>query len=1004
MASSTSSSDASDSSVPFGILRDSSIPQKFTVIPKDQKVLLGRDDSWISALNQDSRKGPVNVPTNVLDTVKYFHTSHTLPPAAQKSNVEASSGPLETEAEPAVPSAPAREQEDGVGLSSSPGTPVSWSETPVPSPRAARQHLALSPALSIKSQIVIESQSGPSRAAPQSSPPDRPSSPPQIGSSPPIQAAPKRHVVPLAGSKRRPHEAFPSSSAGLEEELETAIPDALVEATPPINRMAARVATASQAVTSPPCGQGSMVPSTYRDVKSPEEKAQAPKKRRMKQIDFSSSPKGQSKESSNRDRTSARHAVPPVAPLQESLLTSSASRIPSALPKSDTQPSLGTRRDVKDTRGVSCAATDGQQAGAIPCPVSPDQGSAYDYEDQVMTGTNTVSEAPHRAMPNDSSFDKPAQNLRCQDIISYLDHEWNAENLDWLPPTLKHFRPALTARSLETLQKITSLAIKNGTRLSRLWSEPDGLLYRSAQQQARGKLNFPEELAHMTLDLHGTEIAGMTSHPARAPEEVLKGSSRPTSRHEVATQTRTTNPSPPASPTAVPAQRNAPVSPQVTNKHERPIETPPRPPREAVAKIFARDPLEAFRNVYPSYSGSAGDFVKACLTIKDLRRKLLLPKWLYDDFIRAFVDGFIPYIETLDEDESPLSAYQWYVEYVDSPAFQGGVVTRENLHQVFKVYHNAYMSAKGSLSGKTATHPGVGHEYSTETTGVDAERGPQTRVAQVVEPRPGVRPEGHRNSSITSADLSFLPDQPSAAVAQETRKGLTNGRQASIEAKDDDLLSIGSHVPLTKVDKDKQRMLVREDPIMRDAPASAPAIQRRKNIFLEDRDFFTPVSDTPRPRTANPNGAGSSKDESRSYEGRSASITAPARQTTTRNSLLSDEKRTVKVGQNEVVAETPPRRSAALAKIATQHPAVRRSLPLSFGSATPPASRPSAETQQSGTPISTFLGSTQTHRVKKPRNETEEERKKRKMMAKLEKMAKEGRLAPLSSMPPKSKS
>ncbi|KAK2048244.1 hypothetical protein LZ31DRAFT_550617 [Colletotrichum somersetense] len=1003
MASPTSSSDASDSSVPFGILKDSSIPQKFTVIPKDQKVLLERNDSWISALNQDSRKGPVNVPTNVLDTIKYFHTSHTLPPAAQKSNVEASSGPLETEAEPAVPSAPAREQEDGVGLSSNPGTPVSWAETPVQSPHAPRQHLAPSPALSIKSQIVIESQSGPSRVASQSSPPDRPSSPPQIGSSPPMQAAPKRHIAPLAGSKRRPHEAFPSSSAGPEDELETAIPDALVEATPPINRMAARVATASQAVTSPPCGQGSMVPSTYRDVKSPEEKAQAPKKRRMKQIDFSPSPEGQSKGSSNRDRTSARPAVPPVAPLQEFSLTSSASRNPLALPTSDTQPSLDTHRNVKDTRGFSSAATNGQQAGAIPRPVSPDQGPARDYEDQVMTGTNTVSEAPHRAMPNDSSFDKPAQNPGCQDIISYLDHEWNAENLDWLPPTLKHFRPALTARSLETLQKITSLAIKNGTRLSRLWSEPDGLLYRSAQQQAHGKLNFPEELAHMTLDLHGTEIAGMASHSARAPEQVLKGSSRPTSRHEAATQTRAANPSPPASPTAVQAQRNAPASPQVTNNHGRPIETPPRPPREAVAKTFARDPLEAFRNVYPSYSGSAGDFVKACLTIKDLRRKLLLPKWLYDDFIRAFVDGFIPYIETLDDDESPLSAYQWYVEYVDSPAFEGGVVTRENLHQVFKVYHNAYMSAKGSLSGKTSTHPGVGHEHSTETAGVDAERGSQTRVAQVVEPRPGVRPEEPRNSSITSANLSFLPDQPSAAVAQDTKKGPMNGRQASIEAKDDDLLSIGSPVPLTKVDKGKQRMLVREDPITRVAPASAPAIQRHKNIFSKDQ--VTHVSDAPRPRTANPDGTGSSKDENRSYDGCSASIATPSRQTSTCNSLLSDEKRAVKLGQNEVVAETPPRKSAALAKTATQHPAVRRSLPVSFGSATPPASMPSVEMQQSGTRGSTLLGSTQTHRVKKPRNETEEERKKRKMMAKLEKMAKEGRLAPpLSSMPPKSKS
>ncbi|KAK2014942.1 hypothetical protein LZ32DRAFT_690120 [Colletotrichum eremochloae] len=1000
MAGPKSSPDPSDSSTPFGLLKDAPIPQKFTIIPKDQKTLLEREDSWISAFNQKSSKGTVNVPPSVLEAVKYFHTSRTLPPAAQKPNVEGSRGPLEAETGPAVPSAPAHEQEDGGNLSSSPGTPVSsWPESVLPSPHATRQHLTPSPAPSIKSQIVTERQSDPSRVPSQSPPPDRPSSP-QITSSPPIQAATKRHISSLAGSKRRPLEAFPSSSAGLEDELETAIPDALVEATPPINRMAARLATASQAVTSPPCGQGSMVPSTYRDAKSPEEKAEGPSKRRcMKSIMFSSSPEDRPKESSNCDKTPTRPAIPLVAPLEEPSSTFSASLIASAFPSTDTQPSLGTPRNVKDTRGFPSAATNGQQAGATP--VSPAPGSGHDSEDQAMIGTNVMPEA-RRAMPNDGSFDQSAQNSRCQNIISYLDHEWNAENLDWLPPTLKHFRSALSARSLETLQKITSLAIKNGTKLSRLWSEPDGLLYRAALQQANGKLVFPEELVHMTLDLYGTEMAGMASHPARTSEEVLKGSSRPTSRHEVATQTRTVNPSPPESPTASQASQNVPASPQVTNKQERPIETPPRPPRDVIARTFARDPLEAFRNAYPSYSGSVGDFVKACLTIKDLRRKLLLPKWLYDDFIRAFVDGFIPYIETLDDDESPLSAYQWYVEHVDRPAFQGGIVTRENLHQVFKVYHSAYMSAKGSLSDKTSTHPGIGHNLSTKTTGLDVERCSQTRVTQIVEPRPGLRPEEPHNSRPTSADLSFLPDQPSPAVAQET-KGLMNERQASMEAKGYDLSSIGSCVPLTKGNKGKQRMPVKEDPIIRDAPASAPAIQRHKDIFSRDREV-THVFSTPRPRTANPNGAGSSKDENRTCDGRSISNTTPTSQTTTRSSLLSDEKRVsgAKLRQNEVVAETPPRSSAAPVKTATEHPVVRRSLPVSFGSATPSASMPSVERERSIAPRSTVLASTQGHRVKKPRNETEEERKKRKMMAKFEKMAKEGRLAPSpNSMPPK---
>ncbi|KAK1981247.1 hypothetical protein LZ30DRAFT_689347 [Colletotrichum cereale] len=1004
MASPASSPDASDLSTPFGLLKDTPIPQKFTIIPKDQNTLLEREDSWVSVSEQNSHKGKVNVPPNVLETVKYFHTSRTLPPAAQKPKVPDSSGPLEAETEPAVPSAPTHEEEDGGYLSSSPGTPVSsWPESLPPSPHTPRQRVTPSPAPSIKSQVVTERRPGISRIASQSPPPDRPSSP-QIASSPPIQPTPKRQIPPLAGSKRRPVEAFPSSSAGLEDELETAIPDALVEATPPINRMAARVATASQAVTSPPCGQGSMVPSTYRDIKSPEEKAEGPNKRRcMKQIIFSSTPEDQPKKSTNCDKTPAQPTIPLSTTLREPSSISSASPITPALPNTDNQPSPRTPRGAKDTRGFPSVTANGQPAGATSRSGSPAQGSGHDSENQVMTGTDILPDA-RRTMPNDGRFDQTAQNTRCQDIISYLDHEWNAENLDWLPPTLEHFRSALTARSLETLQKITSLAIKNGTRLSRLWSEPDGLLYRAALQQANGKLVFPEELVHMTLDLYGTEMAGMTSHPVRVPEEVLKGSSRPTSRHEVATQTRTANPSPPESPAAVQAQGEAPASAPVVNSHERPVEAATRPPRQVVAKTFARDPLEAFRNAYPSYSGSIGDFVKACLTIKDLRRKLLLPKWLYDDFIRAFVEGFIPYIETLDDDESPLSAYQWYVEYVDLPAFQGGVVTRENLHQVFKVYHNAYVSTKGSLSEKIPPHPGTRHGPLTETTRADLEKGPQTRVAQLVDSSPGVRPEESHSSRETSADLSFLQDQPSPAVAHGTKKDLVNRRQASIEASDDDLLSIRSHVPRAKGDKGKQWMPVKEDSVMRDAPASAPAIQRHKNIFSRDREV-TLVSSTPRPRTANPNGAGFSKDENRTHDGRRISNTTPTNQTATRSSLLSDGKRASAVNprQDEVVAETPPRSLAAPAKTATQHPAVRRSLPVSFGSATPSSSMPSAETQRSGAPRSKLLASTQSHRVKKPRNETEEERKKRKMMAKLEKMAKEGRLAPsLSPMPPRS--
>ncbi|KAJ0166766.1 hypothetical protein CTA2_5983 [Colletotrichum tanaceti] len=988
MASSTSSLGSSNPSAPFGLANGTPIPEKFTRVPKDQQALLNHKDSWISAMKRRPNQGTVNMPPKALENITYSHTSRTLPPAAQKPSALGSNGLAE--AEPAALTTPSHGQDNGNHSSSNPGTPTSsWSESPQRSPHTPRrQHITPSPAPSIRSQVATERPSGASKFPSQFPPPDHPSSP-QIASSPPVQSATKRQIPTVVGSKRRPIEAFPSSSAGVEEELETAIPDALLEATPPVNRMAAHLATTSQAVTSPPCGQGSMIPSTYKDAKSPEVKAEGPnKKRRMKSIKFDSSPQERPAESGFLAKTLTRPTVLLSASQEESLPTSSASLIASTLPIADARPSLVAPCVARDISGLGRAAANDQQVGTTSRPGLSAPKPTHVAEDEVMTGTS-ISSGTRQAGADDGSFNQSTRNARSQQILTYLDSEWGREGHDWLPPTLRHFRSTLTYRSLETLQKITSMAIKNGTRLSRLWSESDGILHRATLHQTNGKLVFPEELVHMTFDLYGTEIAGTTSHRARGAEEVTKGSSRPASRRESLTQARVSNPSPPESPAAAQAAQDAFVS-QVVGTHQRRFEKIPQPPREVTGKTFAQAPLEAFRSAYPSYSGSIGDFVKACLTIKDLRRKLLLPKWLYDDFIRAFVDGFVPYIETLDDDdEPPLSAYQWYVEHVDRPTFEGGIVTRENLHLVFKVYHSEFKSAKESVLAKTSPNLGAGQMPSFDKGELQLEKGPQATIAQTIEPTEA-RPSG---------GLSLLPNQPSSVTAQEANKGPANGRFASIKVKDHGPLSMASRASLAEGDKGKQRLPIKEHSILWDAPASAPAIQRHRNALPRDEDVAF-ISSTPRPRTANPDDARALEDNDRIHDDRFFG-TIPTTQTTFRKPMLPERKDSIpaRLDRNDIVAETPTRRSAAPAKTLTEHPVVRRSLPISFTPTTPSASLPSAESLRGGTPKSTLSD----NRVKKPKNETEEERKKRKMRAKLEKMAKEGRLAlPPSSMAPKS--
>lgn len=114
------------------------------------------------------------------------------------------------------------------------------------------------------------------------------------------------------------------------------------------------------------------------------------------------------------------------------------------------------------------------------------------------------------------------------------------------------------------------------------------------------------------------------------------------------------------------------------------------------AEIFWKEPLEAYRSAYDNFKGSLGDFVRACLSIKSLRRERKLPVFLYDDFIRVFCDDYIRYIERTDDDP-PLYAMEWYVENIHQPLYMRGIVTNDNLNRVFEVHAKEYYEARKAL-------------------------------------------------------------------------------------------------------------------------------------------------------------------------------------------------------------------------------------------------------------------------------------------------------------------
>ncbi|KXH48356.1 hypothetical protein CSIM01_10303 [Colletotrichum simmondsii] len=1027
MTSSSSSSEQSITPAPFGLRNGAQVPRKLVKIPKDQQAIFsdsGRQP-WISALKNNPQQNAARVPPKVLEQIKYFHTSRTLPPPAQRPNEAVSSGP--TASVSVSENTPNHQQDDE--SDSEPEVPVSsWPESPPRPPRGRELQETPSPAFSIRSQVIVtQAPSGVERIISQS-PPPRTRSSPQIRSSPPMIPATKRQFSPPTGAKRRrPAEVFPSSSAGVEDELETAIPGALCEATPPINRRAARLTTASQAVTSPPCGQGSMVPSTYKDIKS-SDKVEEPvhKKRRMKAVELSS-------QEVEEERPSARVDPQSVAPLpkthQGALHTVSSSALASAALVTDEQPKRGTPKVVKDAPSLSGTASAGHEAGETSRPdITPSKAHVQPTLESGGKAKNNVSLATRGVLSGGDSLKSSIEEVQRQKAISYLDETWKRNGLDWIPTAFQHLQPTLTAHSLGVLVAVTYQASKNGIQLARLWSKPDGPLYKAASNVADGKLIFSEEVAQASLYFFEAEKSkaaktrGPASSEARAAP--VGSSSRPASRHRTVSQVAPINPSPPPSPSAMQGVQPTAI-PQVLRDSRYQTFDVHHPPQDSVKRPpFAQDPLEVFRHAYPSFSGSVGDFVKACFTIKDLRRKRLLPKWLYDDFIRAFVDGFVPYIQTLDDDEEPLSAYQWYVEYVDRPAYQGGVVTRENLYLVFKIYHSEFKSARESVLESGTPFPEVAQRrLSEQSAALNLSVGPNTPVAQQSNPTLTPHIETHTSDGTPSKPAlpAFSPVHASLTeepVASKTNGSGHVGEQSANEPHTHNALPPAPDIPPANGEKAKQRVTNNAASSPRNPPASAPAIQRHTNALQDDEDV-TFISSTPRPRTANPLEE-TIKTESNDNGTTAAAInTTPLPQKTVPNPLLSEQRVPLfsKPTKDAIIAETPPRKTAGPPKRTTQHPAVRRSLPASFSDGRPPpasmpikasvpvTTNPVASPVPSGTP-KTALGSFfQESRVKKPKQKTAMTEKERRQaaLAKMERMSKEGRYKPPSStMPPRS--
>ncbi|RYP19447.1 hypothetical protein DL765_003348 [Monosporascus sp. GIB2] len=111
-------------------------------------------------------------------------------------------------------------------------------------------------------------------------------------------------------------------------------------------------------------------------------------------------------------------------------------------------------------------------------------------------------------------------------------------------------------------------------------------------------------------------------------------------------------------------------------------------------------PFIEFSLKYPSYGGSISDFVTACMYLQTLAEKHKLRPFLFDDFIRAWSEGYLPYVRECDESEPPTkatTAIEWFNRIEEPPIFTKQVVMRPDLERIVDFYPEEALSARSIL-------------------------------------------------------------------------------------------------------------------------------------------------------------------------------------------------------------------------------------------------------------------------------------------------------------------
>ncbi|KAI1479290.1 hypothetical protein F4774DRAFT_382569 [Daldinia eschscholtzii] len=202
--------------------------------------------------------------------------------------------------------------------------------------------------------------------------------------------------------------------------------------------------------------------------------------------------------------------------------------------------------------------------------------------------------------------------------------------------------------------------------------------------------------------------------PSTVPCEVTQKSppawqvDRPNSPSEVP-HIRQDSPEVPDSPqTQPPSPEYSPPTPQLRSSLPAPPILCIASPTVTQAPSVSQTPFVQYTITYPDYNGSINDFVVACMYIQLQQRRIRTS--LYDDFIRAWHDGYVPYVKECDDAQPPvkaLNAIDWYNQIDDDPVFTSRIITRQNLESTLNSYPDEVREARSllGLSSKQSSEP-----------------------------------------------------------------------------------------------------------------------------------------------------------------------------------------------------------------------------------------------------------------------------------------------------------